>query len=124
MICNEVCSADDNIRFYSANERRIEDVKRNFIYVYERIYKEAGAMKSEFAKIPVNGRQTSKSDQKRIKKIVSDAQYQIAQECSVIVSYPRMHIVGKEVVLGKPIIMLPDCRLVSIEELRRIETGG
>lgn len=97
---------------------------RNFMYVYERIYKEAGAMKREFAKIPVNGRQTSKADQKRIRRIISNSQYQIAQECSVIVGYPHMRIIGKEVVLGNPLIMLPDCRLVSIEELRRIETGG
>lgn len=97
---------------------------RNFMYVYERIYKEAVAMKREFAKIPVNGRQTSIADQKRIRKIISNSQYQIAQECSVIVGYPRMRIVGKEVVLGEPLIMLSDCRLVSIYELRKIETGG
>lgn len=97
---------------------------RNFMYVYERIYKEANAMQREFAKIPVNGRRTSEADQKRIRRIILDSSYQVAQECSVIVSYPRMRIEGKEVVLGEPLIMLPDCRLISIEELRKIELGG
>lgn len=94
------------------------------MYVYERIFKEQNAMDREFGKIPINGRQTSQADQKRIRKIISDSSYQVAQECSVIVSYPRMHIEGKQVVLGEPLIMLPDCRLISIEELRKIETGG
>lgn len=94
------------------------------MYVYERIYKEANAMKRRFANIPVNGRQTSGADQKRIRKIISDSSYQVAQECSVIVSYPRMRIEGREVVLGEPTIMLPDCRLVSMEELKKIELGG
>ena len=97
---------------------------RNFLYVYERIYKEANAMQREFAKIPVNGRQTSRADQKRIRKIISNSTYQVAQECSVIVSYPRMHIEGRGVVLGEPSIMLPDCRFISMDELKKIELGG
>lgn len=97
---------------------------RGFMYVYERIYKEQNAMKREFEKIPVNGRHTSVADKKRIRKIILDSSYQVAQECSVIVSYPRMHIEGKKVVLEEPLIMLTDCRLISIEELRKIETGG
>lgn len=96
---------------------------RNFMYVYERIYKEENVMQREFAKIPVNGRRTSVADQNRIQKIISDSAYQVAQECSVIVNYPRMRIEGKEVVLGQPSIWLPDCQLVSIEELKRIELG-
>ena len=96
---------------------------RNFLYVYERIYKEANAMHREFAKIPVNGRQTSRADQKRIRKIISNSAYQVAQECSVIVSYPRMHIEGREVVLGEPSIMLPDCQVINIEQLKDIELG-
>ena len=75
---------------------------RGFIYVYERIFKEQNAMDREFGKIPINGRQTSQADQKRIRKIISDSSYQVAQECKV---------------------MLPDCRLVTIEELQDIERG-
>lgn len=97
---------------------------RNFMYVYERIYKEASEMHKEFAKLQINGRQTSGADQKRIRKIISDSAYQVAQECSVLVSYPKMHIEGREVVLGEPTIMLPDCRLVSMEELKKIELGA
>lgn len=97
---------------------------RNFMYVYERIYKEANAMQRQFEKMQVNGRRTSEADQKRIRRIILDYSYQIAQECSVIVSYPEVHIEGKKVVLGEPLIMLPDCRLISIEELRKIELGG
>ena len=90
---------------------------RGFIYVYERIFKEQNAMDREFGKIPIN------ADQKRIRKIISDSSYQVAQECKVIVSYPRMRIEGRRVVLGEPLIMLPDCRLVTIEELQDIERG-
>lgn len=97
---------------------------RNFMYVYEMIYKEASVMNKEFAKLQINGRQTSGAAQKRIRKILSDSAYQVAQKCSVLVSYPRMRIEGREVVLGEPTIMLPDCRLVSMEELKKIELGG
>lgn len=96
---------------------------RNFMYMHERIYKEQNTMDREFGKIPVNGRQTSQADQKRIRKIISDSSYKIAQECSVLVSYPRMRIEGKRVVLGEPTIMLPNCRLVTIKELQDIEMG-
>ncbi len=97
---------------------------RNFMYVYERILKEQNAMDREFGKLAINGRQTSYADQRRIRKIMSDSAYQVAQECSVIVSYPKMHIEGRRVNLGAAYILLPDCRLVSIEELRDIEIGG
>lgn len=93
------------------------------MYVYERILKEQNAMDREFGKIPVNGRQTSQADQKRIRKIISDSSYQMVQECQVLVSYPRMRIEGRRVILGEPLIMLPDCGLVTIEELQDIELG-
>lgn len=97
---------------------------RNFLYVYERIYKEEDAMQGEFQKLAIKGKRTSAADQKRIRNIVLDTTYQVAQECSVIVSYPRMHIAGQKVVLGQPLIMLPDCRLISIEQLKKIENEG
>jgi len=93
------------------------------MYVYERIFKEQNAMYREFGKIPVNGRQTSQAEQKRIREIILSSSYQVAQECQVIVSYPRMRIEGRRVVLGEPTIMLPGCRLVTIEELQDIELG-
>lgn len=96
---------------------------RNFLYVYERIYKEENAMQREFEKIPVRGRRTAVADLKRIRKIVSDSSYQVAQECSIILSYPRLHIEGQKVILGEPTIMLPDCRLVNMEQLKDIELG-
>nr|WP_300660537.1 hypothetical protein [uncultured Acetatifactor sp.] len=96
---------------------------RNFMYVYERIFKEQNAMDREFGKIPINGRQTSQADQKRIRKIISDSSYQVAQECQVLVSYPKMRIEGRRVILGEPLIMLPDCRLINMEQLKDIELG-
>lgn len=96
---------------------------QNFMYVYERIYKEQNAMQAEFRKIPIKGKRTSAADVKRIRNIISDSNYQIAQECQVIVSYPQICIAGTEVVLGDPLIMLPDCRLVTIEKLQDIELG-
>lgn len=97
---------------------------RGFLYVYERIYKGETEMQTEFRKIPVNGKRTSVADQKRVRKIISDNTYRIAQECSVLVSYPKMRIEGTAVNLGDANIMLPDCRIISIEELKKIERGG
>ena len=94
---------------------------RGFLYVYERIYKGETEMQAEFRKIPVNGKRTSVADQKRVRKIISDNAYRIAQECSVLVSYPKMRIEGTAVNLGDVHIMLPDCRIISIEELKKIE---
>ena len=94
---------------------------RGFLYVYERIYKGETEMQTEFRKIPVNGKRTSVADQKRVRKIISDNAYRIAQECSVLVSYPKMRIEGTAVNLGDANIMLPDCRIISIEELKKIE---
>lgn len=98
-------------------------MSRHFMYVYERVLKEENAMKRQFQKIPINGRRTSAADIKRIRNIISNSTYRIAQECQVIVSYPRMHIAGKEVDLGKATIMLPDCRLITLDELKKIERG-
>lgn len=97
---------------------------RGFIYVYERIYKGENEMQAEFRKIPVNGKRTSVADQKRIRKVISDNAYRIVQECKVLVGYPRMRIEGTKVNLGAASIMLPDCRLIDIEELKKIELGG
>lgn len=96
---------------------------RNFMYVHERIYKEQNAMLAEFRKIPVRGKRTSTADIKRVRNVVSGSGYRVARECQVIVSYPRMRIEGTEVVLGEPLIMLPDCRLVNMEQLKDIELG-
>ena len=90
---------------------------RGFLYVYERIYKGETEMQTEFRKIPVNGK-------KRVRKVISDNAHRIAQECSVLVSYPKMRIEGTAVNLGDVHIMLPDCRIISIEELKKIERGG
>lgn len=97
---------------------------RGFLYVYERIYKGETEMQTEFRKIPVNGKRTSVADQKRVRKVISDNAHRIAQECSVLVSYPKMRIEGTAVNLGDVHIMLPDCRIISIEELKKIERGG
>ena len=87
---------------------------RGFLYVYERIYKGETEMQTEFRKIPVNGKRTSVADQKRVRKIISDNAHRIAQECSVLVSYPKMRIEGTAVNLGDVHIMLPDCRIIGI----------
>lgn len=92
--------------------------------MYERIYKGETEMQTEFRKIPVNGKRTSVADQKRVRKIISDNAHRIAQECSVLVSYPKMRIEGTAVKLGDAHIMLPDCRIIGIEELKKIELGG
>ena len=97
---------------------------RGFLYVYERIYKGETEMQAEFRKIPVNGKRTSVADQKRVRKIISDNAYRIAQECSVLVSYPKMRIEGTAVKLGQPNIMRRSCIIISIEEFKKLERGG
>lgn len=99
---------------------------RGYMYVYERIFKEQNAMDREFGKLNVNGRQTTKADQRRIRKIISDSAYQVAQECAVLVSYPKMRIEGRRVNLGDPHILLPDCRIVGSETeiFKRRGTAG
>lgn len=94
---------------------------RYFKYVYERIIDEESAMQKEFEKLPIRGRRTATADLRRIKEIISESGFRVAQACSVIVSYPKMHIADQKVILGEPTIMLPNCRLISIEELKRIE---
>lgn len=42
----------------------------------------------------------------------------------MLVSYPKMRIEGTAVNLGDVHIMLPDCRIIDIEELKKIERGG
>lgn len=96
---------------------------RGFLYVYERIYKGENEMQTEFRKIPVNGKRTSIADQKRVRKIISDNAHRIAQKCSVLVSYPKMRIEGTVVNLGDAHIILPDCRIIDIQELKKIELG-
>lgn len=96
---------------------------RNFMYVHERIYKEQNAMQTEFSKLLINGRRTTVADLKKVKAIISDATYRMAQECQVLVSFPRWHIEGKKVVLRELSIMLPDCQLMTIEQLKDIEYG-
>lgn len=93
------------------------------MYVYERIYKEQNVMQAEFRKIPIRGKRTTAADIKRVFGVISDSIYLVALECNVIVNYPKMHIEGKEVVLGEPLIMLPSCRLIDIEQLKDIELG-
>ena len=93
------------------------------MYVHERIYKEQNAMFHEFNKIPVNGKRTSAVDIKRVQEIISRSCYRVGRECGVHVGYPQMRIEGKRVILGEPLIMLPDCRLITIEELKKIELG-
>ena len=96
---------------------------RNFLYVHERIYREESAMQKEFAKLPISGKRTPPAAQRKIREIISNSSYQVAQECQVILSYPRMRIEGQRVVLGEPAIMLPDCRLINMEQLKDIEFG-
>ena len=98
-------------------------MSRNFMYVYERIYKEQKAMQKRFENIHINGRKTSSADVKRVWQIISDSAYIIAQECAVLVNYQKCHIGGKNVVLGEATIILPNCKIVSIEELKNIELG-
>lgn len=89
--------------------------RTRYIKVYERILLE------ELAKIPVDGRRTAPVNARKAFKLISDMCYQLAQECNVLVSYPQKAIAGKKVDLGGMLILLPNCKLVTIEELKEIE---
>lgn len=95
--------------------------RTRYIKVYERILMEEEKLLEELAKIPVDGRRTVPANARKAFKLISDSCYQLAQECNVLVSYPQKAIAGKKVDLGGMLILLPDCRLVTIEQLKEIE---
>lgn len=47
--------------------------------------------------------------------------FDIVRTCNVLVNYPKLSIQGGKVVLGEPTIMLPNCKLVNLEQLKKIE---
>lgn len=96
---------------------------RSYLYVHERIYKGRNAMQERFRQIPICGRKTLPSDLKRIRKVMSDETFRIARECSVIVGWPNMRVEGNKVVLGDERIILPNLKIISMEQLKRIELG-
>lgn len=69
------------LRIYSLTWRKGDSMARNFMYVYERIYIEQNDMQAEFRKIPIKGKRTSAADVKRVRSIISDSNYKVAQEC-------------------------------------------
>ena len=98
-------------------------MERNFLYVYERIYKGRNAMEERFRQIPICGKRTLPSDLRRIRKVISNETYKIARECSVAVGYPKMRIEGNKVILGEESILLPNLKYVTMAQLKRIECG-
>ena len=95
--------------------------RTRYIQVDERILLEEKKLLEELAKIPVDGRRTAPVNARKAFKLISDMCYQLAQECNVLVSYPQKAIAGKKVDLGGMLILLPNCKLVTIEELKEIE---
>lgn len=95
--------------------------RTRYIKVYERILMEEEKLLEELAKIPMDGRRTAPVNARKAFKLISDSCYRLAQECNVLVSYPQKAIAGKKVDLGGMLILLPDCRLVTIEQLKEIE---
>ena len=89
--------------------------------LYERILLEQEKLQEELAKIPVDGRRTVPANARKAFSIISDSCYQLAQECNVLVSYPHKAIAGKKVDLGGMLILLPNCKLVTIEQLKEME---
>lgn len=73
--------------------------------------------------LPIKGKQTTTKTIKQVEKMKSDMTFLLARKCNVLVSFPQMHIEGSKVVLGKPHIWLPNCRIVDFETLVAIEEG-
>lgn len=93
------------------------------VYVHEYINRESEKLVKRLNHMPLKGRQTSPAIIKRVKDEVGDLSFDIARTCNVAVSFPKLKIRGGEVVLGEPTIMLPNCKLVGMDELKRIEKG-
>lgn len=94
-----------------------------YMKIYERILLEKEKLHAELANIPVDGRRTVPANARKAFRIISDSCYRLAQELNVLVSYPHKAISGKKVDLGEMLILLPDCELVTIEQLKEIEEG-
>lgn len=73
--------------------------------------------------LPIKGKQTTSKTIKQVEKMKSDMTFILARKCNVLVTFPQMHIEGGKVVLGKPHIWLPNCRIVDFETLIAIEEG-
>lgn len=94
---------------------------RNRLLVYQVILRESETLMARLNHMPLKGRKTSPEIVKRVKDEVSDMSFSIARACNVLVSYPRLSIQGDKVSLGEPSILLPNCRYVSLEQLKEIE---
>lgn len=95
--------------------------RTRYIKVYERILLEERKLLEELAKIPVDGKRTDPGNARKAFKLISDSCYRLAQECNVLVSYPQKAITGRKIDLGGMLILLPNCKLVTIEQLKEIE---
>lgn len=95
--------------------------KRNRLFVYQVISREAESLTARLNHMPLKGRKTSPEIVKRVKEEVDDMSFDIARACNVLVNYPRLSIQGDKVSLGEPSILLPNCRYVSLEQLKEIE---
>lgn len=95
--------------------------RTRYIKVYERILLEKKKLLEELAEIPMDGRRTPPANARKAFKLISDSCYRMAQECNVLVSYPNKAIAGKKIDLGGMLILLPSCKLVTIEQLKEIE---
>ena len=94
---------------------------RNKLLVYQVIAREAESLTARLNHMPLKGRKTSPEIVKRVKDEVDDMSFDIARACNVLVNYPRLSIQGDKVSLGEPSILLPNCRYVSLEQLKEIE---
>ena len=96
---------------------------RNKLFVYEVIELESSKLLKRLNRMPLKGKQTPPAIVKRVKNEVEEMTFDIARTCNVLVNFPKLTIQGSEVVLGEPTVMLQNCRLVNISQLREIEKG-
>ncbi len=97
--------------------------RTRYMKLHERIQMERERLQKELEKIPVDGRRTVPANARKAFSIISDSCYRLAQECNALVSYPQKVIAGKKIDLGEMLILLPNCKLVTIEQLKEIEEG-
>lgn len=87
------------------------------------ILQESKKFMQQCKNLSIKGKQTTTKTIKRLDQLKSDMTFLLARECNVLVTFPKMHIEGSKVVLGKPHIWLPNCRIVDFETLVAIEDG-
>lgn len=94
------------------------------MYIYQKIQLEEKNFLNACEGLPIRGKRTSPDTVKWVKNTLSKICCRLSRYHNVLLTYPLMSIQGCKVVLGPAYIMLPNCRIVNIDQLKEIELNG